>query len=322
MLSYTQIIEKGISDFLAGLFYSYVSDTQPSIHPIIHGTVAGKINIVQGETNFLKTSICTGFANSIPFAQVINMIKEAGFEAVSLGARPEHSGYATADGRNAIRNLIEKNGLTIDSVHAPFPEGDRLFSLNENERLESIRQCKVAIDAAMELDGKIIVVHLIQPYNIPHGEERDRMIGKGKGSIKAIAHYAAGKGIKVALENGQKLDYDQVLESCLSEFNSDTVGFCYDSGHENVQGTCFRLLEKLGHRLQTVHLHDNLGSDTHMLPYEGNIDWDRFRKIFHALTYSGNLILEADIKNSQFKDPQVFLSEARKRAEMLLQPPD
>ena len=256
----------------------------------------------------MKTSICTGFDCNIPFAQVIHMIKEAGFEAVSLGARPEHSGYATEKGRIAIRKLIEKNGLTIDSVHAPFPEGDRLFSLNEAERLESIRQCKVAIDTAMELDGKIIVVHLIQPYNIPHGEERDRMIVKGKESIKTLEAYAFVKRIKVALENGQKLDYDQVLESCLNESKSDTVGFCYDSGHENVQGTCFKLLEKLGHRLQAVHLHDNLGSDTHMLPYEGNIDWDKFRKIFHTLPYSGNLILEADIKNSQFKDPQIFLS--------------
>jgi sugar phosphate isomerase/epimerase len=56
-----------------------------------------------------------------------------------------------------------------------------------------------------------------------------------------------------------------------------------------------------------------------MLPYEGNIEWDKFRKIFHTLPYSGNLILEADIKNSQFKDPQIFLSGARRRAETLLQ---
>ncbi|MEI6422149.1 MAG: hypothetical protein WCP55_08010, partial [Lentisphaerota bacterium] len=42
MLSFTQIIEKSISDFFTGLFYSYVSDTQPSIHPIIHGPVVKK----------------------------------------------------------------------------------------------------------------------------------------------------------------------------------------------------------------------------------------------------------------------------------------
>jgi hypothetical protein len=39
MLSYTQIIEKGISDFFTGLFYSYVPDTQSSNHPIIQSSM-------------------------------------------------------------------------------------------------------------------------------------------------------------------------------------------------------------------------------------------------------------------------------------------
>jgi sugar phosphate isomerase/epimerase len=270
----------------------------------------------------MKTAICTSFDYGIPFAQVIPMIKEAGFEVISLGANPGHSNYHTAEGRIRIRKLVDKFDLEIDSVHAPFPEGDRLFSLNDAERLESIRQCEIAIDTAAEMNGRIVVIHLIQPYGIPHGAERDRMIVLGKESIKELEAYAIEKDVKVALENGQRLDYDQVVEDCLSEFKSDFIGFCYDSGHENVQKTCFRMLEKFGHHLLTVHLHDNLGSDTHMLPYEGNIDWDKFREIFHALPYSGNLILEVDMKNSQFKDPRIFLSEARRRAEKLLQTPD
>jgi hypothetical protein len=39
MLSYTKIIGKGISDFLTGLFYSYVSVTQPSSHPLIQSSM-------------------------------------------------------------------------------------------------------------------------------------------------------------------------------------------------------------------------------------------------------------------------------------------
>ena len=269
----------------------------------------------------MKPSICTSFDPDIPFAQVIPLIRQAGFDVVSLGARPQHSGYATVEGRAEIRKLIQENGVTIDSVHAPFPEGDQLFALDEAKRRESIRQCKLAMDAARDLEGRVVVIHLIQPYGIPHGDARDRMIVQGMNSIKELAGYAVDNGVKLALENGQKQDYDQVVESCLVEFSADPVGFCYDSGHENVRGTCFNWLEKFGHRLLTVHLHDNLGSDTHMLPYEGNIDWDRFRKIFHGLDYSGNLILEVDTKHSQFKDPQIFLSEARKCAKKLLQPP-
>ena len=270
----------------------------------------------------MRAAMCLGFDYTIPFERAIPMIRQAGFEVVSLAAKPKYSGYNTATGRTAIGKLIEKHGMTIDSVHAPFPEGDQMFSLDETKRLESIRQCKTAIDAAQELNGRIVVVHLIQPYDIPHGDVWDRMVVKGIDSIKAIAAYAAGKEVKLALENGQRQDYDQVLERCLSEFSGDTIGFCYDSGHENVQGTCFKMLEKFGHRLLTTHIHDNLGSDTHMLPYEGNINWDKFREVFHRLGYRGSLQIEAMIDSSRFKEPVIFLSEAKKCAERLLQPPD
>jgi sugar phosphate isomerase/epimerase len=269
----------------------------------------------------MKPAICTSFDYAIPFAEAMAMIRRAGFEVVSIGARPEHAGYATVAGRREIRTLLAEHGMTTDSVHAPFPEGDRLFSLDERERQESIRQCQTALDTAAELEGRIVVIHLIQPYGIPEGEVRDRMIEQGRRSVGVLAAYAGDRGVKLALENGQKRDYDQVLASFLTEFNDAHVGFCYDSGHENVQGTCFRMLEEFGHRLLTVHIHDNQGSDTHTLPYEGTIDWDRFRRVFHKLSYRGNLLLEAGTGNSEFKDPAVFLSEAFARAKRLAQRP-
>jgi sugar phosphate isomerase/epimerase len=270
----------------------------------------------------MHTSICTSFDATMPFARAISLIRQAGFESVALGARPRHSGYDTAEGRATIRRLLTESDLTLDSVHAPFPEGDRLFSLDPDERRESVRQCQVAVDAAAELEGRIVVIHLLQPYDIPHGEERDRMIDEGIQSVGALAAYAAAKGVKLALENGQRRDYDDVLARLLATFTEPHIGFCYDSGHEHVQGTCFRLLEEFGQRLFTVHLHDNRGSDIHVLPYEGTIDWERFRAVFHGLGYGGNLLLEADIKHSAFKDPVIFLAEARKRAGWLLKATD
>ena len=50
-----------------------------------------------------------------------------------------------------------------------------------------------------------------------------------------------------------------------------------------------------------------------MLPYEGTIPWERLCPTLRRLAYIGNLLLEVDIKNSQFKDPAVFLAEAWKR---------
>lgn len=267
----------------------------------------------------MKAAIYTAFGgNDISFEKAVPMISDVGFEVISMGASPAHSEYDTPAGRRAIRKLLDRYCLEIESFHAPFPEGDRLFSIDESERLESERQCRIALDAAAELNGKVVVIHLIQPYGIPMGEVRDRMIEQGRLSVDALGGYAASLGVKLALENGQRPDYDEVLENFLHEFDSPFVGFCYDSGHENVQGTCFRLLEKYAARLFTVHIHDNSGSDIHVLPYEGNIDWNKFRRIFHSINYSGNLMLETGMANSRFKDAAEFLVEAKKRADRLI----
>ena len=246
------------------------------------------------------------------------MIRDAGFEVVCVLPEAEDSSDAAAAKRATMLELLEDNGMTVDSVHAPFPEGDRLFSLDEAERAESIRQCEAALDTAVELDGRIVVIHLIQPYDIPEGPVRSAMIEQGRRSVGVLVERAGRRGVKLALENGQRLAYDQVLTALLTEFDDEHVGFCYDIGHENVQGTCFRLLEQWGHRLQTLHIHDNHGSDTHELPYEGTIDWDGFREVLGGLDYTGNLLLEVGTGNSQFKDPAVFLAEAMARAERLL----
>ncbi len=266
----------------------------------------------------MKPAICTGFDYAIPFDRVIPMIRAAGFERISLGANPAHSGYDTEAGRAAIRDLLGASGLALNSVHAPCPEGDQLFALDGARRQESLRLCQMTVDAAAGLGAPIAVIHLIQPYDLPHDEARQKMIAFGRDSVARLAERAAAKGIRLALENGWRQDYDDVLADFLDFFDPARVGFCYDSGHENIRGSGFSMLERFGRRLLTVHLHDNTGTDSHVLPFEGNIDWDRFRKVFHGLGYSGDLLLEVDIAHSRFKDPNTFLAEAFHRAERLL----
>jgi len=266
----------------------------------------------------MKPAIFTSFDDAIDFERALPMIRAAGFDVVAISGSIKHVDYTTVRKRAAIGQRLRENRLSIDSVHAPFPEGDRLFSLDENERSASLRQCQAALDTAAELNGKMVVIHLIQPYDIPHGEMRDRMIAYGRQSVQTLAAYAADKEVKLALENGQRRDYDQVLIDLLDELNEAHVGLCYDSGHEHVQGRCFELLERFADRLFTLHVHDNKGSDTHTLPYEGTIDWDKFRSIIHGLNYAGHLLLEVGTHASQFKEPVLFLTEAWKRAERLI----
>lgn len=265
----------------------------------------------------MEVGICTSFVPGMPFETAIPLIAEAGFTATSLGGVPALAGYDTAENRRKLEKLLREYHLGIDSVHAPFPDGDRLFSEDEAERLHSLECGRLALDAAAELDGKVVVIHLIQPYGVPPGEKRDRMIEHGRRSVASLAEYSARRKVKLALENGQHLEYDQVLFQLLEEFQVSHVGLCYDSGHENVQGTCFEILERYGSRLMALHLHDNLGTDTHLLPFEGNIDWEKFRMVMRKLAYPKALILESSQQRSAFQDSKEFLREAKIRIERL-----
>ncbi len=267
----------------------------------------------------MRAAISTGFDYSIPFAQTVSLLKRAGFEVISLGSETKHSGYFTVEGRARIKRLTRENGLEIDSIHSPGP-GWRLSSLDEEERREAIRQCRITIDAACDLGVETVVTHMV---GSALGENHlDRMIDRAKVSVERLSSYALKQGVRIALENEEMQYAQKLLASILNEFTEDHIGLCYDSSHEIYIGECFQILEGFGHRLFTTHISDGReGKKFHLLPYEGNIDWDRFKTVFLRLDYSGNLLLEPAIKYSKFKDPEVFLAEAEGRTEKLLQPP-
>ena len=79
---------------------------------------------------------------------------------------------------------------------------------------------------------------------------------------------------------------EEYLFALMEHFkNTDTVGFCWDSGHEMCYNHSQDLLSKLGDRLIMTHINDNLGisrfdgktfwtDDLHLLPFDGIADWD------------------------------------------------
>ena len=70
--------------------------------------------------------------------------------------------------------------------------------------------------------------------------------------------------------------------------------FCADIGHLIILGIdpCFAF-EKLGHRLEALHVHDNDGmKDDHIAPYLGVFNWRRFIKGLRENGYKGNISFE------------------------------
>ncbi len=99
----------------------------------------------------MKTSIFTWFDHDLPFAQAVPLIHAAGFGVIALGDREEPLRFDTSAGREQSRKTAVSNQGRAESVHASFPEGDQLFSLDEGNRIEAVRKCKLAVDASAYL---------------------------------------------------------------------------------------------------------------------------------------------------------------------------
>ena len=91
--------------------------------------------------------------------------------------------------------------------------------------------------------------------------------------IEELVYLAEQKNVKLAFENLWTFEH---LDAIFGRFSSHNVGFCYDSGHENLN--LYRdCLNSYGDRLFALHINDNFrdGYDAHVLPFDGTIDWDK-----------------------------------------------
>ena len=265
----------------------------------------------------MELAIGTTFNYSIPFETMLPLLKSAGFDIISVGARREHSGYHTVKGRRRIRRLTREHRISIDSIHAPlWLEGD-ISSPKEAIRIEGVETIRNAIHACSDLEVGILILHLNKMFE---GKELSKRVESAMKSMKSISDYAREKSVSLAIENLPEDPSDTILEESLRRFPGSHIGVCYDSSHANLTKAPFRILERYGDRVIAVHISDNGGeADDHVLPFEGNIDWAKFSETFRALNYQGTLLLEVEMRRSAFQNPETFLAEAKKRGERLIE---
>jgi sugar phosphate isomerase/epimerase len=125
-------------------------------------------------------------------------------------------------------------------------------------------------------------------------------------------------GVNVAIEN----IFDREKINCaawlLTEISSSHFGLCFDAGHYNLFACDF--LARFGHRLMSLHLHDNdTSGDQHRLPFDGTADWPALMHAIAATGYAGPTTLEVDADPQWYGDtgPEEFLALAYERAKQL-----
>ena len=258
-----------------------------------------------------------------PLTQVIPLLKEAGFFAVSPLWSPELD-------LGTLAACVRSHGMKLQSLHAPHKGSPELWSRDPALSQEVTGRFLRCIDDCARFDIPILVVHSWQGlfYTFRgddlHFESFDRI----------VAH-AQAHGVAVAFEN---LDGEEYLHALMARYSHlPHVGFCWDSGHDHCFPHKTDFLQTFGHRLIMTHLNDNWGlrdpngipcgdDDLHFLPFDGNLDWDSvLEKLKAAPTQS---ILNFELKlTSHSKRPgdllykntplEAFLKEAGSRARLI-----
>ena len=241
-------------------------------------------------------AINTNYTKTTPFADRIRMIRDAGFKSVIMF-------WNGSDVFEQELLCVKENGLRIESVHAPFHMMNELWT--DTDPVKSLIKLHGAIDSCSNYAIKTLVVHPTDTTAPPPVSE------VGKTYFRGLIRYAKSMNVDLAFENIERPEY---LDTIFGECDDTNVRLCYDLGHENCFSKGSDVLGKYGERLKALHIHDNDGnSDQHAIPFDGNIDMDRFVSKLKDLEYYGMITLEVMRDRSDLYDDMTdeqFLAKA------------
>jgi Xylose isomerase-like TIM barrel. len=249
----------------------------------------------------LLTGVFSWFGYIMPFKKRIELIKKAGFDAVSLWWEDEDE-----SNRKDMPKLAREMGLIIDNVHFPYNDCNLLWISEKDVETDIIRKYFLWLEECAENNINLVVMHV--ENNAPFSPNE-----KGIENMLKLVDKAKELKLKIALENTRKNEY---LDYIFKNINDENLGFCHDTSHDWLSSKGkFDSLKNWGDKLLCTHISDNDGKeDRHFLPAKGVINWDEYVKIFPK-NYNGILSLEICATKDEVNSikPEDFLKIARER---------
>jgi len=228
-------------------------------------------------------------------SHILDQILGAGFRTIELFAARQHVDYHD---RNHIRDVAEwfdDHGVKLFSLHGPlFADFDwgrsgglaiSVAHVQKRLRIDSMEEIKRAIELAERLPFRYLILHL----GLPDEEYDLRKFDAALTSIEHLKIYAKERGAQVLLENTpNELSTPERLLEFIQYTRFDDVKICFDTGHAHMTGGVQPAFQTLRDRIVSTHVHDNRREkDDHLLPYDGEIDWEQTIRDFR--TVSGQL---------------------------------
>lgn len=239
-----------------------------------------------------------------PQERALERLAAAGFDGLDLAidycTQEKDYPFMTdkwEDWAKSLREQAEKLGISYTHSHAC---GDA--AARNDTFLRGFELCNI-------LGIKYTVVHSL--WNRGNGisyENEDEFLTVNVNAIKPLLEHAEKNNVIILTENllwGASI-YPKVMSKLVSEVNSPWFGWCFDTGHANVHHVTPDALIGLEHAPLSLHIQDNHGTwqDEHLMPGDGNIDWENFMRVLHKIDYKGDFVLEAHHQTLEAPDEE------------------
>ncbi len=209
----------------------------------------------------------------------IKTIAELGFKKTFSGVLEDEKEQLR------IADFAAKHSIEFETLHAPFKRINNIWFEGEIGE-DVLSELKMGLRRCKKVGAKIFVVHLSSGDNAP------TLNDIGMKRFEELVEHADKNGVMIAFENQRKMGN---LAWAIERFPSS--GFCYDTGHENCFTPGKRFMPLFWDRLVCTHIHDNFGiynNDLHLLPFDGNANFERVAEDIRASGYKGSLMLEVN----------------------------
>ena len=194
---------------------------------------------------------------------------------------------------NITPDILESFDLKY-SIHAPFMDVN-IASLQDQSRLNSIKQIKKSIELVNEIDAEAVVIHPGVTSYLPNKFFKKEVNDFAKESMVELGKYGENLGVLTTFENMP--NFESMLFRDMVELNdfleNNGLYMTLDIGHANHAG--YAADEMIFDSIKHVHIHDNFGDDDAHLPLgEGSIKLNDIVNTLESKNYNGIYILEVN----------------------------
>ena len=263
----------------------------------------------------LKVGMFTSGYQRNPLEHCFMDAKEYGYDYIELwGGRPHaYAPDLKAGDINEVRRLIEKYEMPVlgyTPEHNAYPYNYMIGS--EAQRRDAVDYLKLSLEMAKEMGAEFV---LTSPANGGYLATYDQLWSRLEKNIQELGDYAAKLEIKLVVEALTSYESNfftranDLVELFRRVDNPYVVGMCDIVPpfvqHESIMA----YFDKLGNKMDHMHIIDGEnGSDTHMIPGEGNIPIKEMLYEMKRIGYDKTATLE--LVTNYINEPRFYAKRA------------